>query len=285
MEVHTPYRLSPKYHKLFEDTNSAEEEKINVIFDEYVEGFKKPENKYLEKIKLYYDKEVRLADDTVKLIFDFFKAKHLYENTYFIITSDHGEGFAEHTGNLKHSAYFYEENLKVPLIIHSHKLNSKTLEKPVCHLDIAPTILSLAGGERRADFRGMDLLGDLPDKRKIHFETIHDRRGNAYVAENKESKSYYTLGLLDYPYKYIFSSKHNKEELYNITKDEKTNVLDSLNIEESKLAEEYRKETTERLASVKGIPSKNREISDKDKQTDKDEEKVKEKLRQLGYLD
>lgn len=60
-------------------------------------------------------------------------------------TADHGEGLGEH-GERTHSAFLYDSTLRVPLILSGPGVPvGEVVAEPVLTIDIAPTLLSLAG--------------------------------------------------------------------------------------------------------------------------------------------
>jgi arylsulfatase A-like enzyme len=70
----------------------------------------------------------------------------IYDNVMIVIVSDHGEHFAEHYPNLfynYHGKDFYEEFIKIPLIIKypSGIVKPGKIDYPVSLVDVVPTIL------------------------------------------------------------------------------------------------------------------------------------------------
>ena len=77
-------------------------------------------------------------------------AKPGWENTLFIITSDHGEGLGDHPGVEKshyHGRLLYESQLMVPLIFYHHgrRFPIQQIDRPVRLLDLVPTVLDYVG--------------------------------------------------------------------------------------------------------------------------------------------
>jgi arylsulfatase A-like enzyme len=91
-----------------------------------------------------YQSEVRAADQAVGEFLETLKELGLYDRALIVLTSDHGEEFAEHN-KYWHGQSLYNELVRVPLIV---KLPSETrserLSQPVSTVAIAPTILDLA---------------------------------------------------------------------------------------------------------------------------------------------
>ena len=78
-----------------------------------------------------------------------------------VITSDHGESLGEHGYYYQHGDLAYQASLRIPLIFRSpgRVPEGRTIDTPVSILDVAPTVLSIAGVEAPADsdLKGLDL--------------------------------------------------------------------------------------------------------------------------------
>lgn len=70
--------------------------------------------------------------------------------TVLVVTGDHGEAFFEHPGNQYHTAYPYQENLRVPLYIFLPSRQGGRSSLPGSHVDLARTLADLALGRARA---------------------------------------------------------------------------------------------------------------------------------------
>jgi len=93
-----------------------------------------------------YDAEVREVDHAVGRLLAGLKAQGKLDNTLIVVTSDHGEEFAEHD-HFEHGWSLYEEQLAVPLIMHlpGRFEGGAVLEYPVIGIDVAPTIADVVG--------------------------------------------------------------------------------------------------------------------------------------------
>jgi arylsulfatase A-like enzyme len=76
---------------------------------------------------------------------EFLEEEGLDENTMLIYTSDNGYHFGEHGIGDKRSAY--EVSMRIPMLVRYPKsqVNGKVLDNMVLNIDVAPTILDLAG--------------------------------------------------------------------------------------------------------------------------------------------
>ena len=111
-------------------------------------------------ISLLYDASVQWADSNLADVIRRLKRIGLWDKAIFIFLSDHGEEFGEH-GGWFHEQSVYEEQLRVPLIIHFPDTAHAGLriDAPVSLLDIMPTIFDFIGKrDFCSDCRGQSLL-------------------------------------------------------------------------------------------------------------------------------
>ncbi len=110
-----------------------------------------------------YDHEIRYVDTWLAYLFDTLSRRADYHRTVVVVTSDHGEAFGEH-GYRYHGFGLHEHQLRVPLIVRVPGLEPRRVLDPVGLIDLAPTLLDLAGvrpeePERaRMGLRGRTLL-------------------------------------------------------------------------------------------------------------------------------
>ena len=113
---------------------------------------------------LDYFRTLTSADRSFGRILDELDTLDLDDNTIVIFTSDNGYYLGEHGLGDKRSAY--EESLRVPLLIRSpfHKITGKDVTPIVLNIDLAPTIVDLAGITIPASFQGRSLRPLLEDQ-------------------------------------------------------------------------------------------------------------------------
>lgn len=116
----------------------------------------------------HYDGCLNYTDRQIGILIRAVRERGLGPRTVWIITSDHGEYLGTATGNrpplLSHPpGDLYEDLLRVPLILktpHERRLAS-VVSRPVMMIDIAPTVLELAGIPIPPGFQGESLLRNL----------------------------------------------------------------------------------------------------------------------------
>lgn len=109
----------------------------------------------VEDLMAIYDATIWETDRWVGDLLDAMDERGLLDDLVVALTSDHGEAFMEH-GHLSHpSGNFHDEQLHVPLIISGNGRGRHT--SPVGHVDLAPTLMSMAGLAPSPDFLGTTL--------------------------------------------------------------------------------------------------------------------------------
>jgi len=129
----------------------------------YAEPADEPQERYRQAIS-YTDKFLAALDAELAKL-------NLTDNTIFCVISDHGEAFGEH-GGLCHERIAFDEVLYVPWVMRAPGLVTpgRKVTEPVSSVDLTPTVLALLGFETtNAGFDGMDVLGPIPDDRKVFF--------------------------------------------------------------------------------------------------------------------
>jgi arylsulfatase A-like enzyme/peptidoglycan/LPS O-acetylase OafA/YrhL len=108
----------------------------------------------LDYLRALYDSEIQRVDAIIgRVLARIDDPRH----TLVVVTADHGEEFLEH-GDFGHGHSLYEEVIRVPLIIRQPeaRMAGLVIDTPVSLIDVAPTILSVAGLETES-FSGHDL--------------------------------------------------------------------------------------------------------------------------------
>ncbi len=119
---------------------------------------------------LDYLRSVSTADDNLGRLLAALDDLGLAENTVVVFASDNGYYRGEHGLGDKRTAY--DESLRIPLIIRYPKLapRGKVLDEMVLNIDLAPTLLELAGVAVPSDMQGRSwlplLTGQKADWRK-----------------------------------------------------------------------------------------------------------------------
>lgn len=160
LEPHAPYdppepfrsRLGPT------DLTSERAKALNVKVMSFGPGNKGLLSRELLALSSLYDGEVASVDDEIRQMFDVLEQAGVLEHAVIVVTADHGEEFGGH-GEVMHGHTLYNDAIRVPLIILAPGYPARqVVDAPVSLLDVAPTILALAGGPPEPRHEGRSLL-------------------------------------------------------------------------------------------------------------------------------
>ncbi len=124
-----------------------------------------PSKKWLKDHEAYQDylrkfyQTITRADLAVGRLRDALKDRGFDKNTVVIYSSDHGTMLGAH--GLSGKWIMYEESIRAPLIIHDPRLpatqRGRRCEEMVLSIDLAPTMLALAGVKIPESMQGLDM--------------------------------------------------------------------------------------------------------------------------------
>ncbi len=153
-----------------------------------------------------YDNEIRFVDEALKEVFAYLRTKRLEKNLVTCITADHGEQHGDHGWHSGHFD-FYSENTLVPLIFHGYKIpKGKIIDTFVSIMDIAVTLLKMAGLNFDYETEGNNLFDS-----KINIKDKERERDFLIIGHPPHIKS---LQLLRYPFSYILNFDHYYKKWY-----------------------------------------------------------------------
>ena len=122
-----------------------------------------------------YCEALLAVDESVGRILDYLDEAGLAESTLVIYMGDNGFSFGEH--GLIDKRHFYEESVKVPFLIRCPEIfqGGKVMEPMIQNIDVAPTILEVAGIKKPDHMHGQSILpllqgGAMAWRDKIFYE-------------------------------------------------------------------------------------------------------------------
>src|SRR3989338_847107 len=144
-----------------------------------------------------YDRSILHVFSQINRIFKFLERRDQLKNTCIVILADHGYGFWEHGYWETPPEQFYDESIRVPLMIYHPELSSgmPSIEQPVSLIDLAPSLLNICGISEENTFFGESFVSLLQEKssvdpkKSIWIETIDD--SHFYCRIKKQSKIIY----------------------------------------------------------------------------------------------
>jgi arylsulfatase A-like enzyme len=106
-----------------------------------------------------YDAAVRSADAALGKLLVALRTRKLYDDVLIVVAADHGESLGAH-GEDTHGVFLYDETIHVPLLVKlpRNQMAAKHVSARVRLLDVAPTVLEVAGVAVPSQMQGQSLL-------------------------------------------------------------------------------------------------------------------------------
>ena len=222
---HSPYRPDEKHSRLFKDDFASPSKPVHPLLKQF------DNDKELLQKRRTYDQQIADVDADFGRLIDRLADEGVLENSYLIVTSDHGEmferGFSGHGGLM-----MYEPVLKIPLLIHAPgQQERQDVFSTTSNVDILPTILAIAEREIPPEVDGLVLpgFGGLEDSTRLLF-SMDAVENSAFLPIEKA-----VIGMRKGDFKLItylgYDAHGLMDELYNIAQDpeELVNLADSSN--------------------------------------------------------
>ncbi|HAV64140.1 MAG TPA: sulfatase [Verrucomicrobiales bacterium] len=177
--------------------------------------FDEPE-KYQRMMKGYY-RLITGVDDAVAQLRKDLEARGLAENTVIVFLGDHGFYLGEH--GLAGKWYGHEESIRIPLLVHDGRAKGikggQVREEMVLNIDVAPTVLELAGLKVPTGMQGRSLLP------LLNGRSPRWRRDFFYEHNFKHAAIPRSEGVVSADWKYLryVDTDPLQEELYDLRND------------------------------------------------------------------
>ena len=153
-----------------------------------------------------YDGEIRNVDRAIQRLVAGVRER-LERPVIIALTADHGEEFRDH-GGVYHGSTLYEEQIRVPLLIHVPGVEGRRVDTPVELVDVAPTLLALV------DHTDPTMRGD--DLRPLFGESIDWPPAFGAVSYKKM--------VVRWPYKLVADLRFDLYEIYDLEQDPRERV-------------------------------------------------------------
>jgi len=234
---HAPYRPTREFIDRFDD-NWKPVRKPDHRFGEHIT------NGLLWARRKNYDEYVANADAEFGRLIDSLEAQGILDNSYLVLTSDHGESFER--GQDSHlTPLLYEPLINIPLLISvpGRRIRSDILS-PTNSVDVLPTLLHLTGREvpEWCEGRVLPGLGGKEDPDRSIF-TVEAKSNPSFSSLKKA-----TVAMRKGAYKLIYYEGYESEntfELYDLEKDPEE-MIDFYNVDTA-IASHLRDELKARL--------------------------------------
>jgi arylsulfatase A-like enzyme len=206
----------------------------------------------LLKVRTKYDEFILYVDREFGRFMDGMEAAGLLENTWVVLTSDHGEMFER--GIRGHSTpVLYEPVIRIPLLIFEPgRVDGMDVHTPTSATDVLPTLLHVTGQPRAAWVEGLVLppFSNLNSSQSRDIYSLRAKKNGKY-----EPLTIATIALVKEEYKLMYCFGYEqlgvgeeRIELYDIKNDpEELNDLSSVKRETTT---ELLNELKQKLAEV-----------------------------------
>lgn len=232
-----------------------------------------------------YDTEIAFADAQVgRLLAEIQRDPALAANTLIVFAADHGESLGEHS-YWGHGRNLYEPTLRIPLgFVWPGRIRPGVVEAPALNIDVAPTVLGLAGLPVPGGFQGYDWAPVLtknaapPSQRTMLFQAHKGAVLSAQEAQSARRKGLLEIAVLSGSRKEIFRIGEKRRWVFDLLRDpgELRNLLEPRKAPPSALSADLRTWMTN---VQRGLVASDRVLT-----TQVDAESAA-KLRALGYAE
>lgn len=147
LEPHLEYRPPKQYAERFLPDGVSFEAAMEVSQDAwgYIAGEVSIADHEFEILRALYHAEIAYLDERIGELRNLLVEAGEWDDTIFVVTSDHGENIGEH-GMMDHQYCLYDTLTHVPLIIHGDGFETGTTNDELIQLtDLVPTLLDAAG--------------------------------------------------------------------------------------------------------------------------------------------
>jgi hypothetical protein len=179
-----------------------------------------------DELRANYLALVRMCDDYLGRLLDYFDAHDLWRDTALIVSTDHGLLLGEHEYWGKNRPPFFNEVTHTPLFIHDPRqpgADGQRRSALVQTTDLMPTILDLFGAPIPAEVRGRSLLPTLAGDRPVRQACIYGQFGGSVnVTDGRYTYFRYPEGADEQLFHYTLMPVHMRSffepiELANAT--------------------------------------------------------------------
>lgn len=268
-QIHDFYRETPVYRKYIQEEFHRENSHIPLTYymalqHDLAEPMYAEIKRQLlpESLVVYaknlYDGGIAHTDEMLGIFFKYLKEQGLYENSWIILTSDHGKGFGEmhndnRTSSWHHGRTLYNDQILVPFIVKPPKAFIKNgtlirhIETPIELVDIPPTLMDMLKFPPHEQFKGRSFLPLLtsnePLPSKALFTTDIKHRQSSVIINNYKLIAGVNRDMtLMRPTYELYHLKNDVVETINLLSREHLAQYQPVYQEMKKLLDEYQKD-------------------------------------------
>ncbi len=179
-----------------------------------------------------YSGEIAFMDHEINRVLDAVEEAGIAGETLVVFTADHAETFWEHPDYFDHGLYVYDTNLRIPLIFHwpGGLEGGRKIAAPLSSIDLAPTLLELAGLSVPGAFRGRSFAPLVRGEEDRTPSLLFAEACKPYDVEEGAPRLNFNKArsVRDGLWKFVtVPFMNNRRELYNLATDpnETTNLI------------------------------------------------------------
>lgn len=214
VKITAPETADPKYWNafpaFFKDEQNIARKRWNGFFST---------DELLQKNTRNYYSLITGLDDAVGRIRSKLIKAGLDKNTIIVYTSDHGFSLGEH--GIMGKWYPFDVSMHIPFILYDPRntaLAGKRYAEFALNIDIAPTLLSIAGLDTPKGMEGQNLVKAINGNSKLRDFFIYE---HSFLGAPLLFK---TRAVISKRYKYIVYTENGYEQLFDTVKDPKESV-------------------------------------------------------------
>jgi choline-sulfatase len=177
-----------------------------------------------------YDAEIRFTDDEIGRLLEVLRSLGHLEDTLVVVAGDHGEGLEQH-GFPTHGPLLYEEDVKVPLLLHwPGRLPRAQVAGVVEIRDVPRTVLEILEVSAPSSLEGRSLLPAIIGQERIRPDRTIFLQRRTYAAKDVQGIPVHgrMFGIRVGRWKYLEAVEEGRKELFDLERDpgELNNLVD-----------------------------------------------------------
>jgi len=244
--VHAPFAPAKRHANLYSDAEIESRHNPKDNLDTKPPWGRRMDPKWRSQILAYY-RCLAAVDQSVGRVLQTLEQVNALDNTVVIFAGDNGYFHGEHGGMWDKRAA-YEPSMRIPLLMRYPRLAGPATicDEMVLNMDLAPTILDLAGVRSPGTIQGQSWLGVLkgrPGRKSFLYEYFQEvdrkyKRPTILAVRTKRWK-YVTYPLDDSLTSELYDMLNDPDEINNLIGDpDCVNVIDKMKTELERLKKE-----------------------------------------------
>ncbi len=224
--VHAPFKPAERHENLYSDIEIKSQHNPDDNLATKPEWGRKMDKNWKSQIRNYM-RSLLAVDESLGRVLETLEAEKILDDTVVVFAGDNGYFHGEHGGMWDKRAA-YEPSIRIPLLMRYPPLarGGSRCDAMVLNMDVAPTLLELAGVSVPGTMQGQSWLGVLkgrPGRESFLYEYFQEvdrrfKRPTVLAVRTKQWK-YVTYPLADKLTDELYDMENDPEELNNLIAD------------------------------------------------------------------